>query len=175
MDEILLILLLLGTVICILLLSMVLQYITIRHLKTVQKNLTLLLTESGGSSTGRSDAHSQQPSSVRKDIEPLLRRHTSIDQSLQALCDLYRLESITVATNDGLVVASTSKEAQSEAAMMSDRFHRGEVKEDPGMRVFRIDHKSSVMIGIIRTSERLDDEKSAFISENVIKILNHWL
>lgn len=175
MDEMSLIILLLGTMIGVLFLSMVLQFLTIRHLKTVQKKLTIVLPESGSGSTGRSEGYSQQPATVRKDIGPLLRRHSSIDESLRALKDLYRLESITVATKDGLVAASTSKEAQSEAAMMSERFNRGELTGEPGVRSFRIDHKASVMIGIVRTSEGLDDEKLAFISENVSKILNHWL
>lgn len=175
MDEISIEILLLGTVIGVLLLSMGLQFLTIRHLKSVQKKLTMLPPEGGGSSTGRLDSYSPQSATVRKDIGPLLRRHSSIDESLQALCDLYRLENITVATKDGLVAASTSKEAQSEAAIMSERFNRGEMVGEPGVRLFRIDHKTSVMIGIIRTSEGLDDEKLAFIRENVSKILNHWL
>lgn len=175
MDDMSLIFTLLGTVICVLLLSMILQFLTIRHLKTVQKKLTVISSEGGGSSTGRADGYSHQSATVRKDIGSLLRRHTSIDESLRALCDLYRLESITIATKDGLVAASTSKEAQSEAAIMSERFNRGEMNKEPGVRLFRIDHKTSVMIGIIRTSEGLDEEKLAFIRENVSKILNHWL
>ncbi len=175
MDEITIEFLLLGTVIGVLLLSMVLQFLTIRYLKTVQKKLTMLLPEGSGSSTTRTDSYFPQPVTVRKDIGPLLRRHSSIDESLRALCDLYRLESITVATKDGLVAASTSKEAQAEAAIMSERFNRGEVVGEAGVRLFRIDHKTSVMIGIIRTSEGLDDEKLGFIRENVNKILNHWL
>jgi hypothetical protein len=173
MDESTMILYLLGGVMAILLLGMILQMMTIRTLKDLQKKLMVLQVP-------ESAAPSKQEVSTtadrgKNDIQPLLRRHASMEESLRAVKELSQVSSLTLSSRDGLVVASTAMEAQEDAALFSNMWNRGEEPTDPRIRVFGVPYRAGTLVGIARSRDRLDDEQLEFMKENMGKILNHWL
>jgi hypothetical protein len=105
----------------------------------------------------------------------LLKRHNSIEESLRALAELSQVEWITLATRDGLVVASNYQDAQSDAANYSYLIKQGGEQDEPGVKVWQIDHKAGPLIGIARSNKQIDEGKFAFMIENVTKILNYWI
>ncbi|MDD1673752.1 MAG: hypothetical protein LUP99_05015 [Methanomicrobiales archaeon] len=167
------ILILLGAVVVILLLSIVLQMITLRDLQAVQSRLASLQVREPESPVQKEIRFTAPVS--EKDMGLLLKRHNSIEESLHALVDLSQVQAITLATRDGLVVASNYPDAQSDAATYSHLIKEGRVPEESGLKIWQINHKTGVLIGIARAKGPIEGEKWAFMNENVIKILNYWL
>ena len=167
------ILYLLGGVITILFLVMVLQVMTIRTLKDLQKKL--LVQQVPDSTVPSMQEVSTSADRKKSDIQPLLRRHASMEESLRALKEISQVSSLTLTSRDGLVVASTATEAQEDAALFSNMWNRGEEPTDPRIRVFGVPHRAGTLVGIARSRDRMDDEQLEFMKENMGKILNHWL
>jgi len=173
MDDISMILILLGAVVVILLLSIVLQMIILRDLREVQSRLAFPQVRQSEPSVQKEIRFTAPVS--EKDMGLLLKRHNSIEESLRALVDLSQVQAITLATRDGLVVASNYPDAQSDAATYSHMIKEGSIPEEPGLKIWQINHKTGILIGIARTKGSIEGEKWAFMNENVIKILNYWL
>jgi hypothetical protein len=173
MDEITL-LILLGAMAFVLAVSLVLQVLTMRNVHRLRQQIAAIPSRSQEPVPRPQKAAFTAPI-LPKDMDLLLKRHNSIEESIRALADLARVESITLSTRDGLVVASNSGDAQSDAATYSYRMNKGEEIEDPGVTMWQIDHKAGTLIGIARSKERIEGERWAFMKENVSKILNYWL
>ena len=173
MDEIVLVTLI-GALSVALLLSLTLHVFTFRNVQTLQRRMSSLQMPKAEALPVPKETGFRAPVS-RKDMDILLKRHNSIEESLRAMAELARVEGITLASRDGLVVASNYQDAQSDAATYSHLMKQGKMPEEPGLQVWQIEHKAGTLIGIARSKEQIDEEKGTFMKENVIKILNHWL
>lgn len=177
MDEVF-VEVILGISLLILCISLVVQIMIIKSLKSHQKRsidqATLDLTKRL-QSPSKPDIK-QQPEILPKKVpHAVIEHHRTIEESLMALCQLYRVNGITIASKDGLIVAASYDNAQEDAAKYSYIFNKGGKMDDPGINIFGLTYKLSTMVGIIKSSERIDDETIQSIKENVMKILNYWL
>ncbi len=94
-------------------------------------------------------------------------------QGILALTGKYSLDSLTIATSDGLVLASSNgSPAQEDAAFFSGR-HPG--KQPEGVTLFSLNHKGSGLTGIIRTQGIITWETQSRIESDTKDILNRWL
>lgn len=109
-----------------------------------------------------------------KSIE-ILESTTDITRNFQSLRDKYYLDAFTLATNDGLVVASSDTDAQADAAQYSQIFTLGEKPADPAVRLFGMSHQGSSLVGIIKTNRSIPESWMKSIEEDAKRILNWWL
>jgi hypothetical protein len=172
MDEMVL-LTILGALSFALILSLVLHVMTFRGMRMLENRMSGMAAEQSGLTRPRKTEFVAPVSG--KDMTLLLKRHNSIEESLRALAELSQVEWITLATRDGLVVASNYQDAQSDAANYSYLIKQGGEQDEPGVKVWQIDHKAGPLIGIARSNKQIDEGKFAFMIENVTKILNYWI
>jgi hypothetical protein len=91
---------------------------------------------------------------VREDDEPLIDQG-DISKNMGALVDKYGLDTFTISSIDGLIIASTAKAGQNDAATYSQMWKSDQVPEEPGVRIFSITHQGSTIVGIIRSSREI--------------------
>ncbi len=99
----------------------------------------------------------------------------SMTESIHALAGKYGLQSFTLATQDGLVVASSSPDSQEDAATYSHLFTKGEKPDDPLFRLFGIRHRGSSLVGIIKAQRTMPESWVKSIEDDVKIILDRWL
>jgi hypothetical protein len=174
MDEIML-LVLLGTMAFVLALSLVLQVQTMRNVRSLQRRLSAIQLRPPDQASPLPQKKEFTTPISSLDMDLLLKRHNSIEESIRALSELAQVEWITLATRDGLVVASNYANAQQDAATYSHLINKGEGNSDPGVKIWQIEHKAGTLIGIARSKEQIVGERWTFMKENVSKILNYWL
>ncbi len=173
MDELTL-LILLAAMAFVLAVSLVLQVLTMRNVTALRNRLITMQSRTPEPVQLPPKAEFTTPVSS-KDMDHLLKRHNSIEESIRTLSELARVEGITLATRDGLVVASNYGNAQEDAATFSNLINQGGENNDPGVKIWQIDLKAGTLIGIVRSKEQITGERWAFMKENVSKILNYWL
>lgn len=113
-------------------------------------------------------------------LEPLkidcITGKTTIAQSLNALAKKYRVEQITLATVDGLLLASSRDEgAVHDAATYSQVFTADPQSKNPDILVFSIDHKGSTIIGSVRKKTVMSSEIKQQMKDDTKDILNRWI
>lgn len=109
-----------------------------------------------------------------REIE-LIEGRNDIIGSMNALCEKYYLDSFTISTDDGLVVASSEGDAASDAAKYSYIFSEGGYPDDPTVMLFGIQHKGSNMVGILRTEHNIPDRWVQDMEHDAVAILQRWL
>ncbi|MFA4861073.1 hypothetical protein [Methanoregula sp.] len=120
---------------------------------------------------------------VRKEPEPPVARQIDLvsgkrdlSDSLAALATKYSLDSVTLATCDGLVIASTSPDgAEIDAARFAEIYVSSPLFETPGAVIIGIAHEGSDIIGIIRANNEISDEICGNIESDTKVILNSWI
>jgi hypothetical protein len=105
----------------------------------------------------------------------ILEDRSDMMKNMQALAEKYYLDSITLATTDGLVVASSGSNAQTDAAQYSHMYKKGETLDDPKVQLFGLNHQGSSLIGIIKKKQSIPDYWAKMIEDDTKKILNWWL
>lgn len=108
------------------------------------------------------------------DIDVVSGRSDIMD-SMKALCDKYYLSAFTIATDDGLVVASSQDDAAADAAKYSYEFVQGTLPDDPQVMLFGIRHKGSALVGVIRTDHNIPDKWVEAMESDAVSILKQWL
>ena len=93
-------------------------------------------------------------------------------RALQALVRKYYLGSITLATTDGLVVATSGGSgAESDAAHYSNAFVRGVAPAEKEVTLFSVNYRGSPLVGIIRSPKGISRSWMTGIEKDVIRIL----
>jgi hypothetical protein len=106
----------------------------------------------------------------------LIKNRQDITASLQALARKYSLSEITIATDDGLVFASSAgRDVEADAAKFSQIRGRESPPDDPDVTLFELNHKGSHLIGIIRTENELPQNWKKEIGGDTKGILQWWL
>ncbi|WP_342678609.1 hypothetical protein [Methanofollis sp. UBA420] len=100
---------------------------------------------------------------------------TDIAGSMQAMCEKYYLDAFTIATDDGLVVASSEDDASADAAKYSYLFTEGKLPDDPKVMLFGIQHKGSSLVGILRTEHNIPDAWVKDMESDAVSVLRNWL
>ena len=89
------------------------------------------------------------------------------------MAEKYSLDSFTIATSDGLVLASSIGDTAQEDAARYGRNYDGTVPE--GVTLFSVTHKGSELTGIIRSESSNTGEFQKRIENDTKDILNKWI
>jgi len=100
---------------------------------------------------------------------------TTIAESLQALCEKYSLDSCTIATRDGLVVASSLEDAEEEAAQFSYLYVNGIAPHDPFIRLFGLSYHGGEVVGIVKGQEEAFARVQQALEDELQAVLDWWL
>jgi hypothetical protein len=106
----------------------------------------------------------------------LFRDKANIDSSFAALADRFALDQIIMATEDGLVFASSGgTDPASDAATYTEIVTHDPLFETPGVTIFRLEHKGSALIGIIKTKKMMSEDTKREITTDTKAILEWWV
>ncbi|HPS23740.1 MAG TPA: hypothetical protein PLM60_10105 [Methanoregulaceae archaeon] len=116
-----------------------------------------------------------EPVSSSKDID-CLHGMTSLSESLVALAQKHALEEVTLATADGLLLASSGSAPNAENIARYCGVHKDSAWAQPdGIRMFDIEHRGSIIILMIKTSLPLMRESERALVQETKAILNWWI
>ena len=101
---------------------------------------------------------------------------TDISQSLVALAENYSLDEITLATSDGLLLASSHRTpAADDIARYCRIYTTNPLDRFPGIMLFGVEHKGSSLVGIAKTKGRVLQEPDQELICDTKDILNWWI
>jgi len=124
--------------------------------------------------TGSSDAAGILQSAG--EIIPGLRFHPDIVTSLQEVCRKYGLFELTLATDDGLVIAtSAGRDVEFDAVHYSQVVQLMTTPSEPDVSLFELNYKASNLIGIIRANRHIHPILREKIRDDTKVILQWWL
>ena len=109
-----------------------------------------------------------------QDVEIFSESHDVADM-VGRVARKYRLLGLSLATSDGLLIASTEKDGDIIAARYSHIFSLGERPPENGVSLLGIRHKGSDLIAIIRSSAPVTPDILHSIRGDTEKILTWWL
>lgn len=117
----------------------------------------------------------EEPARPGYEPEPggVLSDRGDISKNMQALVAMYHLDSFTLSSDDGLLIASTSEEGQNDAANYSQIYKSSQEPIEPGTKIFGMNHGGSTIIGIIRSSHTISDQVVEKIERDA-KIILGW-
>lgn len=105
----------------------------------------------------------------------LITGRKNIQESMKALCEKYYLGSITLASRDGLVIASSLDEPTERAAQYSYLYFRGMEPQNPMVRLFGLNYNGEEIAGIVQITQNMSDEWLDAVEREAIDILTWWL
>ncbi len=112
----------------------------------------------------------------RKGIIDGIEYHPDIFSSLRELCRKYGLAELTLATDDGLIVAtSADRDVEFDAVHYSQVVQLMATPSEPDVSLFQIRHKGSHLIGIIRSDRHINPIMREEIRDDTKVILQWWL
>jgi hypothetical protein len=107
---------------------------------------------------------------------PIDLMHTrDLTDSMRAVAGKYALDTVAIATRDGLVVAGSGGDVQADAAKYSHMFTTGGVATDEGVQVFGIARPGQELVGIVRTQQKIPQSRLKELEDDVKNVLDWWL
>ncbi len=105
----------------------------------------------------------------------IFKSYSDIGENMKALKKKYGLDSITLASEDGLVIASSDPEGSRLAAEYSQIIKK--LQEPAGSRIhlLKMHYRGSPLIMVIQTEKPLPPVWFSSIEDDARKILNIWL
>jgi len=106
----------------------------------------------------------------------------SLPESMLTLTQKYRLDSVTIASQDGLVIASTSKAPDQDAAVYSGLFQElYKVKQEPyyyveskDVSLYSVESGSSKVIGVAHRKGTMPPEELKAIREDTKSVVDRF-
>ncbi|HEU18645.1 MAG TPA: hypothetical protein ENO00_04580 [Deltaproteobacteria bacterium] len=99
----------------------------------------------------------------------------SIMDSLNRLCQKFNVETFTLASTDGLVIASSFAGGARDAAYFSNLYLREKITRRGDIAISSLKHQNQNLIFIIRSQRNLDSEEIEAIKSDAKRILLFWL
>jgi len=106
----------------------------------------------------------------------------TLQESMVTLTQKYRLGSLTLASQDGLVIASTSKTPEQDAAVYSGLFHElYKVKQEPyyhveskGVGLYSVESGAQKVIGVAARAAGLAPEEARAVREDTKRVVDRF-
>ena len=99
-----------------------------------------------------------------------------LSESLCALAEKYSLDEITLATADGLLLASSRSPPSADAvARYAGMFAENVQPRPPGIILFGMEHKGSFLVGIAKAGNLPVQEPDPELISDTKDILNRWI
>lgn len=136
------------------------------------------IRERNGVSSGRNNMPAEQfkGSEPEKKMSGGFEKGKDITSGMKNIAGKYRLDSLIVASRDGLVVAfAGSTNPEFEAAYYTDMFARKNVTRDNGLNLFELGLGDTPLIGIARGKVPLTDESEKHLGADIEAVLRDRL
>jgi hypothetical protein len=106
----------------------------------------------------------------------------SLPDSMKLITEKYKLESLTLAAQDGLVIASTSSSADQDAAVYSGLFQElFKVKQEPyyyieskDVSLYYVESSTVKVVGVARRRTQLTAEEQKVIRDDTKKVVDKF-
>ena len=106
----------------------------------------------------------------------------SLPDSMKTITEKYKLESLTLSTQDGLVIASTSSTADQDAAVYSGLFQElFKVKQEPyyyieskDVSLYYVESSTVKVVGVARRRTQLTAEEQKVIRDDTKKVVDKF-
>ena len=99
----------------------------------------------------------------------------SIMESMNSLCRKYAIETCTLASEDGLVIASSFPGGTRDAAYFSNLYFQDKKTRKGDITISPMRYKDQDLVVIIRSQRNLDSEDIEAIKSDEKRILLYWL
>lgn len=99
----------------------------------------------------------------------------SLEETLGAISKKYSLASLTLATADGLLIGSTKPGSEDEAARYSHLYSQGRLHDEEGVELLGVSYHGETVVGIAHLSERLSDEQTNALKQDIQSTLQYWV
>lgn len=136
-----------------------------------------ITTENGNYSGSGADIPDTVDIAAReKEIFNEMQQHPDIFSSLREVCRKYGLAELTLATDDGLVLAtSASRDVEFDAVHYSQVVQLMTTPSEPDVSLYELQYKGSHLIGIIRANRHVPPIMRERIRDDTKVILQWWL
>ena len=125
---------------------------------------------------GRRDAGDSAISHERAGSRAALQGHEGIVAGIGTVAGKYQINSLVVATPDGLVVASAgSSDPEYDAAHYSSLFSGTYTMPDQGVWLLPLDHKGIPLVGIARSPNTIPREMASRMAEDIKMVFESGL
>ena len=115
------------------------------------------------------------PLSRPKGIDCITGR-ANLSESLVALAEKYSMDEITLATADGLLLASSRPTPSADAvARYAGMFAENVQPRPPGITLFGLEHKGSFLVGIAKAGDLPVQAREPDLIRDTKDILNRWI
>ena len=102
--------------------------------------------------------------------------NADLGESLAALAEKYSLEEITLATADGLLLASSGKAPSADTvARYAGMYAENVQPRPPGIMLFGLEYKGSLLVGVAKTRDLYAQEPEQDLLNETKDILNRWI
>jgi hypothetical protein len=143
-----------------------------------QRDLSGRIREIGKVSSRRTEVAGNRPIPVvqeRKE-EFVREEENDIMSGMRNISGKYRLDSLIIASPDGLVVAAAgSSNPEFEAAYYTDMFTKKKIAPDNGLRLFELGYGDRPLVGIARRKVPWTNEFERQLAEDIETLLQEHL
>ena len=139
------------------------------------RDLSGRIRKMGRGSSGRNNIPAERSRGSNPEKEMTVKGN-DITSGIENIAEKYRLDSLIVASRDGLVVASTgSSNPEFEAAYYTDMFTRKKVAPGNGLSLFELGFGDTPLVGIARGLVLLSSESERFLAADIETVLREQL
>jgi hypothetical protein len=142
------------------------------------RDLSGRIREMGGVSSGRGKGAGKRSRLPLHDRKKGLSREKENDltSGIERIAGKYQLDSLIVASRDGLVVAFTgSSNPEFEAAYYTDMHTRNKVAPENGLRLFELGYGDMPLVGIARGRVLPTGESERRLAAEIVTVLREQL
>ena len=142
------------------------------------RDLSGRIREMGHVSSGRRKAAQEgsRRSVQERKNEGIQQKRNDITSGIENIAGRYQLDSLIVASRDGLVVASAgSSNPEFEAAYYTDMFVRKKEAPGNGLRLFELNYGDTPLVGIARGKVLPAGESERRLAAEIVTVLREQL
>ena len=121
------------------------------------------------------EQHTAEPKKVTIPDINLTEDASDIDESMKRYTRKYSLDSVTLASRDGLSIASSHSDSDKEAANLAARYQENAIQEIGDTHIIPLNYRGEDILILFRTTEQIGKERQDMMIRDGRAVLAHWL
>ena len=176
-------LMILGAVVVILVVALILLILKVRNLqnkinddnKTVIREQTEAQTKEDVRKETKKEQSTPKPEKdIIRDIN-LMKGISDINESMKRYAKKYHLDSATLASIDGLSIASSHPDSEQEAANLTARYQVNAITEIGDTHIIPLEYMGEKILILSRSVGKIPNDRAEMMMRDAKLILSHWL
>ncbi|KAF1078904.1 hypothetical protein [Methanogenium sp. MK-MG] len=180
-------LIILGVVIVILFIALLIltyKVFDLQHRMAGGNKLNIPEEKSAQTKTEQKIEHREEEREEQKIAEPkntvirdinLTEGISDISESMRRYTIKYHLDSATLASMDGFLIASSHADSEREAANLTARYRENAMTEVGDTHITPLSYRGEEILLIFRTTQQVTKERAEMMIRDGRSILSHWL